>query len=164
MRLPNAIASCPFSPRGLTVLISPSYSPVRNTRMMGTLCMRHCRLLFIKHVLPRFTRPTRPGRPPSRCTGKRRDNSNTESSRYSRQQHSLQTAATAGDTSLPKPEGGVQNTSLAAFSRSPLLAVMHPRQPSADAAAAAVIIVQLKLSCDTAAAASPKANTSQQRA
>jgi hypothetical protein len=54
-------------PRGLAVLRSPSYAPLRKTDMMGTVCMRHCRLLFMKQVLPRFCRPTRPGRPSERC-------------------------------------------------------------------------------------------------
>jgi hypothetical protein len=67
MRLPKAVASWPFIPRGLAVFRSPSYAPLRKTDIMGTVCIKHCRLLFMKQVLPRFCRPTKPGRPSERC-------------------------------------------------------------------------------------------------
>ena len=40
---------------------------VRKQCMSGTVCARHCRLLFMKHVLPRLERPARPGSLCSAC-------------------------------------------------------------------------------------------------
>lgn len=58
---PNASANFPCNPKGLSLLMSLRYSPLKNTRSRGTVWLKHCRLLFIKHVLPKLPNPASPG-------------------------------------------------------------------------------------------------------
>ena len=57
MSEPNASASSPLRPSGLARLMSPMNAPLRKNFMMGSVCVRHWRLEFIKHVLPRLDNP-----------------------------------------------------------------------------------------------------------
>lgn len=54
---------------GLSLFRSRRYASDRNVCMSGGVCARHCRLLFMKHVLPRLPRPARPWERPADCAG-----------------------------------------------------------------------------------------------
>ena len=58
--MPKASASSPRLPRGLSLLMSWRYAPDRNMRARGAAWLRHCRLLFMKQVLPRLPSPASP--------------------------------------------------------------------------------------------------------
>merc|ERR1719285_836945 len=57
---PYCSAVLPFFPRALSWLISSFHGPlIKNSESHG-LCIKHCNVLFMKQVFPRFRNPTIP--------------------------------------------------------------------------------------------------------